>query len=53
MTKDDARLVGVLQVGEGERSPQLGVGPDEAGVDAERVVEGASHVLAEQVVADL
>ena len=35
--EDDARFVGVLQLGERERRPQVGVDADEARVDAERV----------------
>ena len=42
----------MLQLGEGERCPQVGVGADEAGVDAERVLERAAYVVTEQVVAE-
>ena len=47
-----ARLIRLLQHGERERRPQRRVGSDEPSVDAERVLERAPHVVAEQIVAE-
>ncbi len=50
--EDDVRVFGWIELGEGDRCGQVGVGADPGDVDAERVLERVADVAAERIVAD-